>query len=290
MIGTRGVLSGAAALVVLVACFAGRSPDPAVELAARALVAERAAATVDALDALEAAMDPGLAAARSGAARVVAGDAPPGPTLLDAARLLREAETDAATVRRAAAALDGAIRGWRPDADGFTAAIERGELGSIASQLQASAPAADEFAGMRLRAERTIATIEDALAALDAGDLDGADRLVGDARTDHDALSAWENELLTLPIWIETTDAMIGDVEAIVAAIRAGDGAAASAAAEAFVAHAAEGDTADRALRIAMSEGGSGVTAAPLARLASTLDAVGRMRAQATAIWAALDR
>lgn len=284
MIGTRGLVSGIGALVLVAAAFAGRAPDPAVELAARSLVVGRAESMVDALDALERALGPGLEAARRGAARVVAGEEAPGGTIVDAADLLREAEPRATEVLRAAAALDGAVRTWRPAHGGFASAIAPGELGSIASQLEASAPAADEFAAMRHRAERIVATLDRALAALQAGDLDEAERLVAAARSDHDALTAWENELLTLPIWLATADALIGDAETIVAATRARDPDAAAAAAEAFAGRGEEVATADRALRIAMSEGGAAVTAAPLARLAALLDAVDRMRIAATAI------
>ena len=48
---------------------------------------------------------------------------------------------------------------------------------------------------------------------------------------------------------------MIGAVEGILAATRAGDAAAAGEAAAAFAALAADAATADRALRIALGEG-----------------------------------
>ena len=105
--------------------------------------------------------------------------------------------------------------------------------------------------------------------ALDRGDVEEATELTSAARTDHDALVAWETDIPTLPVWIETTDAMIGAVEGILAATRAGDAAAASEAAAAFAALADDAATADRALRITLSEGGASLTAAPLGRLAT---------------------
>jgi len=72
MIGTRASVIAGAALLVSLAAFGGRSTDPAGELAARALVVERAAAVVAAADALESSLEPAVDAARRGAARVVA--------------------------------------------------------------------------------------------------------------------------------------------------------------------------------------------------------------------------
>jgi hypothetical protein len=284
MIGTRAVLSATIAVVAVGAVFAGRMPDPGAAVAAEKLVGERAAATVAALDELEDALQPGLDVARHGAALVVAGDDAPGPVLEDASDQLRDAEEEAGEVRRAVDALNGAIAAWQAEAPTIGQQIERGEVGSIAAQLQATAPDADAFAEMRRRADGMIATLESALAALDAGDLGGADRLIAGARSDHDALTAWENDLLTLPIWIDTTDAMISDLETIVDATRTGDDAAAAAAATAFAARGNEAQTADRALRIAMAEGGAAVTAPALSRLAGMLGAIERLRAEAEAI------
>ena len=84
---------------------------------------------------------------------------------------------------------------------------------------------------------------------------------------------------MTLPVWIATTDAMITAMEQIVSATRAGDAAAASAAAEAFAALTDDAATADRALRIAIGEGGSSLTAAPLERLAAALGGIEGVRA-----------
>jgi hypothetical protein len=100
----------------------------------------------------------------------------------------------------------------------------------------------------------------------------------------HDAIAGWEVEVVTLPVWLETTDAMIGAVERIVAAVDEGDEAAASAAAADFAELADDGGTADRALRIAIGEGGSAVTAAPLERLAAVLGAIDDLRATISAL------
>jgi len=114
--------------------------------------------------------------------------------------------------------------------------------------------------------------------------------MVAEARADHDALAAWEVELVTLPVWLQAAGAMVDAVEAIVAATRAGDAAAAAAAADAFAASSADAVTADRALRIAIGEGGAAVTAAPLGRLAEMLRGVAEARSEVAAILQAVGR
>lgn len=269
MIGIRSALSGIAAMALAGGALAPAAADPADGLAARRLVVERAAAAIDRLDELDRMVDAALASARRGAARVVSGAEPPGPPLIEAAAVLARAEGAAADARGAIRAADGARRAQEPATPLPEPAFVAGEVGSIGGQLEATVAAAESFAQMRRRAEALVGGLDAALEALVDGDLAEADRLVTAARTDHDAVSAWEVELVTLPIWIATTDALIADVEALLAATRAGDAPAAEAAAEAFAARAEEAATADRALRIAMSEGGAAVTAPPLGRLAT---------------------
>jgi hypothetical protein len=113
---------------------------------------------------------------------------------------------------------------------------------------------------------------------------------VTQARADHALVAAWDVAPATLPVWVETTDAMISAVEQIISASRTGDVASANAAAEAFAALAADAAAADRALRIALGEGGSALTAAPLERLAAALGGIEGVRATTAAIAAAADR
>ena len=271
MIGIRGAASAAAAVLGLVLILGPRTADPSVALAAERLVGERALAAAAALDALRAAVQPGLDAARGAAAAVLSRDEPPSPRIEAAAALIAEAERSVAPARDAVAALAAAQIAWRPDAAPLLEPLGTGELASIAAQLEAAGPATDTFADLRERSTGLSGVLERALLAFERGALEEAADLTSSARADHDALVAWETDLPTLPVWIETTDAMIGAVEAILAATLAGDAAAASEAAEAFGALAGEAATADRALRIALSEGGSSLTAAPLERLATAV-------------------
>jgi hypothetical protein len=284
MIGIRPLLPVAVVVALLVGAMGGGGPRPEVDIGARRLVAERAARADETLIRLSTALEPALDAARSGAARVVAGDEAPGAVLATAAGLIASAEDEAADARRAIAAMEEARRAWRPEGEPVAPATERGELGSIAAQLDRSSDAADEFASMRRRAVAIPATLVEALRALEARDVAAARTLVDDARESHDIVAAWDIGLVTLPIWVETTDEMIGAVERILDATERGDDGAASEAAAEFSSLSDQGATADRALRIAMGEGGSAVTSTPLGRLAAVLASIGEVRATLASI------
>jgi hypothetical protein len=288
MIGMR-VLSTALAVLAVIPLVGAGGPEPSAAIAARQLVLDRADAADAALHALEEAIAPGLDAARRGSARVVSGDDAPGAELRAAAATLATADGAAGAARRAVDALEGARRIVGAGTV-ITLDVARGEIGSIAAQVEGSAAAADAFAAMRRRAERLVLGLERALAALEAGSLADARDLVAVARDDHDALAAWEVELVTLPVWIDTTDAMIGSMETIIEATEAGDEASAAEAAQEFAALAEEASPADRALRIALGEGGSAVTSAPLGRLADLLREVALTRLEVASIVQAVGR
>ncbi len=284
MIGTRAAASAGIAVLGLAIVLGPFAAEPSVAIAAEHLVRERATAAVSAIDALRAAIQPGLEAARHAAADVVNGDETAGhPDSSEAAALIAGAEESIVPARHAVAELDSARVAWHPDAPVTPQLVSAGELASIAAQLAAAGPAADEFADLSARATGLPGVLEEAFVALERGDVERATELTARARADHGAVVAWETDLPTLPVWIETTDAMIGAVERILEATRAGDAAAAGDAADEFVALADEAATADRALRIALSEGGAALTAAPLGRLAAALDSIEGARAAAAA-------
>jgi hypothetical protein len=290
MIGIRAALSGTLAAALCAGAVQAGGSGPGAALAADALVADRAARADAALAEVELALEPVLAAARRGAARIVAGDEQPGDELRAAADAARAAEP---AMGRAASALER-LAGARLVLDARAATVEApvatGEMGSIAAQLEATAEAGDAFATMRRRADAVTRELATALEALDDGDLDAAQAAVEAARREHRHIAEWEVDLVTLPLWLDTTDAMIGAMEAIVAATRAGDAAAARVAAMSFAAVEEEADTADRALRIAVSEGGSSVAAPALGRLVDVLAAVRQARMEVAVILQAADR
>lgn len=285
MIGMRAAASGLLAAALGAGAVHGGDQGPARAVAADRLVLARALTAEAALAQLEAALEPPLQAARRGAARIVAGDVSPADPLMRAAAAVSAAEAEASEARDALERLDAARRAREPVApSAVDAPLARGELRSIAGQLEATAEAGDDFTAMRRRAEDVTRSLEAALIALDDGDVDAAEASVEEARREHDAIVAWEPGLVTLPVWIETTDAMISAMETIVMATRAGDVAGARDAAEAFAALDEEADEADRALRIAVSEGGAAIAAPALGRLAGARAAVGEARAQMAAI------
>jgi hypothetical protein len=285
MIGIRGLLLGLLAVATAGAAVGSGGPDPSVELSATRLVVERGTTADAALAAVEAALERSLAAARRGTARVVTGHEPPRRQFqLAAAALREEGEPAAGRAIDALAELAAARRAQAPAAAGPHVPVSRGELASIAAQLDATGDAGDDFATMRRRAADATDRLDRALAALDGGDPGTAAEEVAASRAALRAVEAWPAGLPTLPLWIETADAMIGAVEALVDAVTAGDAARAEEAAEAFAAASDEAVVAGRALRIAISEGGSAIAAPVLGRLARALEAVQAARAELAAI------
>jgi len=276
-------LSAVATVLGLLVLTGPRVDDPAVGIAAERLVRVRAEAAVEALDALRAAIQPGLDDARRAAAAVLTADAAPGAQLDAAGSTIAAADTAAMAARRAWASLNGARAAWRDDIDPLPDPIPRGELASIGDQLRVTATAADAFVDLRLRALGLPGELAEAVSALENGDPDTAAAIVESARADHALVAAWEAAPSTLPVWLGTTDAMISAVDELIAATRTGDAVAAAAAADAFAALADEAATADRALRIALGEGGSALTAAPLERLAGALGGIEDARVMAAA-------
>ena len=288
MIGTR-LLQPAVATILLIPLIGSGGPDPAVAIGARRLVLARAERADQALAALERAIAPALDAGRRGSAMVVTGTDPPGAELRSAASALTSAAGAAGQADAAVRALEGARRTIGVGSP-IELAASPAEVESIAAQVEGAAGAADAFAAMRRRAEGLLAGVHGALTTLDEGSLAEARDLVGQARADHDALAGWDVELVTLPIWIETTDAMIAAVETIIAATEAGDDDAAVEAANEFASLAEDAAPADRALRIAIGEGGSAVTAAPMGRLAAVLREVAETRLEVASILRTVER
>jgi len=290
MIRTRRASFGAVAAIAVLAAVGAGGPGPAARLAADRLVVEQARLADAALADLEAGIGVALEAARRGAARIVSGDEPPGPQWRAAADHLAASEPRAAGARAARRALDAARRARDPGVADSGEAVPPGELASIGAQLDETAVAGNAFAEMRWRAAEVTDALQRALAALDAGDLSRAEGAVEEAREAFADIEAWEVDLVTLPVWLQTADAMIGAMETIVAATAAGDAQGAARSADAFADLAEAGATADRALRIAISEGGSAVAAPALDRLAAALTAIREARAETAESLGAGDR
>jgi hypothetical protein len=288
MIGSRASLPGLAAIVALGACLGLRSPDPAVadpHLAqSRATRIERAAATAEAAAApLEAELRAALEAARQGAGRIVAGEEAPGPALRAASDAIDGAVPEAVSAAEALATLDGVLR-VLDGAESLPEAASAGELTSIATQLRRTAGPADDFAAMRLRTGELLDALDAAGDALGAGDASGTAEPLAGAERLLDELAAWEANLVTLPIWLETARRMTEAVRRLASAVAAGDAEAAAGAQRDFEAVAGEAREADEALQVAIAEGGAAVADAPLRRLVAALRGVTEARERLASI------
>lgn len=290
MIGKRSALAALLATLALVPLCGAGGQGPGPEQASARMIAARGAAAESALAALDDRLASAIDAARAGAARVVSASEPPGDALREAAALLATATDAGDDVRRALGRLDEARLAADPGAAPVGAPFEAGELASIGAQIEGSADAADAFAERRRRAESLTERVGSGLAALDAGHLDEARARLTEARADHEAVAAWEVELATLPVWIETTDELLRALDRLVTAVARDDRAAAERAADDFVALEERAAEADRALRIAMGEGGAAVTAAPLGRLAEVASRVEETRSEVASILQAVGR
>lgn len=281
MIGRRAAAAASLTIVGVALAFGPGAPRPEIAIEAARLVQERASAATAALDALAAALAESLELGRDAAAAVVAGDLPPGPLLLAAGEALTAAMTRAEDATEAVASLESARLAADPAATPLPAGPDAALIGSIGIQLAGTADAADTFAAMRHHAAAVPVALEAALAALGNGDVDSAAAHVADARTAHDAVAGWDAGIVTLPIWVETAGATIDAVERLVAAVRAGDTAAANAATADFEELRDPATRADRALAIAISEGAASVASVPLSRL---VDAIGALDSQRAAL------
>jgi hypothetical protein len=290
MIGTLGHLTGLVGIVALVPLVGAGGPDPSTALAARALVAERAAAADGALLALDQALQPVLELARSGAARVVTGDTPPGEALAAAGAILVEVDPLGDEAASRLQALEGALHAMGGEGGSLQPPTEAGELASIGAQLEGTAGAADRFASMRLRAERVLFGLGDVVDALGAGDVEAARLALDATRADHEAIAAWEVALVTLPVWVEAAGRLFDAANALVTATADGDPDAVAEAADDFATQREGAASAYRALRIAMGEGAAAVTAAPLGRLADVLRSTAEARAEVAEILHAVSR
>jgi hypothetical protein len=284
----RGAVLGIAAALLLGAVLAARPAeaslaDPTLEAARQRELGSRAATAVDFLSALQERLLPAREAARDGSARIVDGDERPTGALLDAAARL-EGAADAA--RDAALAMDrlrGTAASVRPELV-VPLTPSPVELMEIAAQLRDAADAAGPFVERRWASERVLERLAAALEALEGDDPQSALGALAAARRSREALAAWDPAPVTLPLWLETTDHLIGAARDIARATLAGDAVAARRAGRAYAAAAEDAHRADVSLGLSLAETGSGLTATPLRRLATALAAIEVARGQVASV------
>ena len=278
-------MSGALAVLVVGGCLAGRpaaaaSADPAGEAARQAWLLATADAADAALERLQVELEAAVDAARHGAARIVSGDEPPGPALIEAAATLEASRDEVTQAATTTTQLRGTLACARPDAAPLAGeGAVRDAVVSIAVQLRASASAAEPFVERRWATDATLAALSDALAALDGDDPEGALEALADADAALDRVAAWEEPPPSLGYWLETTRELLGSARAIADATLAEDPAAVAAAADAYRAAAAKARDADRALALAIAEAGSALAVVPMRRLADALAELTLLRA-----------
>lgn len=284
MIGRRlrlrhGVAMGLVTTLLLGAVFAARSADPFVAdpvglaMLRSTIASERSLADkslTQLRDALTAALDEG----RRGAALTVQGTELPGPHLAAAAQQIGAADRQVTEVRAILQRLGGSVRIAQPSTGGIGLALEPGELTSIGAQMAGASDAADAFSSMRRATELTLVHLGEAFAAVDARNPAGALAAVAAGQLTLNRVRNWPGQLQTLPIWIQTTGDLLSALHAMALAIRDRDVSAALAAEKAYRAAATSAHRADLALAVAVAEGGSGVSGAPLATAAAALRSV----------------
>jgi hypothetical protein len=273
---SRGALLGLAGVLVLGAVFglrpaAALTADPALAAAQATTTARHIAHVSDLLQELRSRIQAAIAEGRRGSALTVQVGQAPGPHFDAAENLLAAADPLVPVVRAALAELEGDLTVvGRPDA-APTLTVQPGRLAAIGAELSSTGAAADAFQRLHQATATVLASLADALAALQAHHpapallaLDSADAAMTEVR-------AWPGQLVTLPVWVDTTGKLLVAVRRLAAAVRDGDEAAALSAAAAYRSAAVDARRADAALAIAIAEGGNLVSGTAMAAVADVL-------------------
>ncbi len=264
-----GVALGVAGALALGTLLGMGSSDrgPATSVAYRAELADTARAADTTLADLAAAVDRALDAARDGAAATVSGDAAPSEAFRAAADRLVAAGPTADDAARRLVRVAGMLA-IGSDNDPPRLLVAGADLSSIAAQLRDTAEAADAFAEMRHASRSVLDELRRALAAVTRDDRSMASEALDEAATSLAEVRAWPGALATLPFWTRTIDRLLGALREVVAARVDGDARGEREGLAAYRRAARQASRADRALAIALSEGGGAVAQPALARLA----------------------
>ena len=246
--------------------------DPPTMAARHATLRAVARQADRALDELIAQLQVAIDGGRRGSALIQDGDQDPGPAFDEAASATRSAATRAAMAAAAVARLDG-VRRSVGSAGGPLPPSPPSSLAAIAEQLASSGPAGGSFVERRLAAASTLTALADALEALNGDDPGAALAALDRADESLAAVGEWPSPPTVLPLWLETTGALVEAARGIARATIAQDPDAAEAAANAYRRAAEEARRADTALAIAIAEAGSSLAGPPMRSLADWLAA-----------------
>jgi hypothetical protein len=262
----RRLVAILAAVAVVALLFGARPADPAtadpVRLAALRRVAAAQAAEADAaLHEVQDLMDEGLLEAGRGQAAVLGGDEDPA-AIMDRAALPFEAAASPIDVAYAALTdLAWTLRVLDPEGTPPVLTLRGGDMVALGAQWRATGLPLSAAADLRRAAEATLEALGDALAALARDDAAGALEAVAEAETALEVVRALDDELATMPFWIDTVEALISATSDIAQAVLAGDPIALAEAQAAYDAAAADATRADQALAIALGEEAARITA-----------------------------
>jgi hypothetical protein len=209
---------------------------------------------------------------RRGSALIQDGDQDPGPAFDEAASATRSAATLADRAADATERLDAVLRSVE-SAGGPLPPGPSSSLAAIAEQLTTSGAAGGSFVERRLAATATLTALAEALGALDDDDPGAALAALDRADASLATVAEWPAPPTVLPLWLETTGAMLEAARGIARATIAQDPKAAEAAANAYRRAAEEARRADTALAIAIAEAGSSLAGTPMRLLAEALAA-----------------
>lgn len=252
--------------------------EPTAAAARLAWLQSRAAEADRALAALIAELQRAVDAGRRASALVIQGERPPAPEFEAAASAVGGATDEAAYAENMTARLGGTAAAVAPAHDALPDGPMASSLPGIAAQLTSAGEASGPFVAHRQAADATLAALGDGLAALEDDDprqalaaLDRADAALAD-------VASWLDPPVVLPLWLDTTGALLSSARRMARAAIDGDAAALGRASRAYRAATTEARRADTALALAISESGAALAATPLRRLADTLAAAIQQR------------
>jgi hypothetical protein len=253
--------------------------DPVRAAALRRQAVSQVAAADNALAEADQLMSEGTAQASRGQAAVLAGTEDPATFIHAAAAAFEAAAAPADAAQASLEALHWTLLALSPDEPPPTLELRGADLAAIGVQWRATTLPLSALTDLRRAAEATLGALDDALAALEDADPAAALEAVSEAEGTLDVVRASEGELPTLPVWVDTVEALLDATADIARATQAGDAEALAVAQASFDA-AAEGATrADRALAIALGEAAAEITGPASAASAQARRAVGATRA-----------
>jgi len=261
----RRLVAILAAVVVVVLLFGAAPADPAnadpVRLAALRRVATAQAADADAaLQEAQDLMDEGLLEAGRGQAAVLSGTEDPAAIMDRAAPSFETAANPIEAAQAALTDLAWTLRVLDPEGTPPTLTLRGGDVVALGSQWRATGLPLSAAADLRRAAEATLEALGDALAALARDEAAGALEAVAEAEAALEEVRTLDDELATMPFWIDTVEALIAATSDIAEAVLAGDPIALAEAQAAYDAAAANATRADQALAIALGEEAARIT------------------------------